>query len=152
MGNNQFHCCGEHKFLERIKYWNLDNCQSQNIYHFKVIKDLFLWKWGTPGRWGNPLHYNLSTPEFPATPPKQVTPSWDVYMANCLPGWQSYVTQKTEQLSMADYHTYRVNVYEQAKILDRWVTPPRHAQVTSPTWDPLPPPEQALKVWCYWYK
>ena len=52
---------------------------------------------------------------------------------------------------MADYHTYRVNVYEQAKILDRWVTPPRHAQVTSPTWDPLPPPEQALRVWCYWY-
>ena len=47
---------------------------------------------------------------------------------------------------MADYHTYHVNVYEQAKILDRWVTPPRHAQVTSPTWDPLPPPEQALKV------
>ena len=24
---------------------------------------------------------------------------------------------------MADYHTYRVNVYEQAKILDRRVTP-----------------------------
>ena len=47
---------------------------------------------------------------------------------------------------MTDYHTYRVNVYEQAKILDRWVTPPRHAQVTSPTWDPLPPPEQALRV------
>ena len=51
-----------------------------------------------------------------------------------------------QQLSKANYPTYHVNVHEQAKILDRWVTAPRHAQVTSPTWDPLPPPEQALKV------
>ena len=69
----------------------------------------------------------------------------------CLHGKLSpWLTELRKPKDRATLHgrlpTYRVNVYEQAKILDRWVTPPRHAQVTSPTWDPLPPPEQALKV------
>ena len=34
-----------------------------------------------------------------ATPARRVTPPWDVYMANCHPGWQGYPTWQTYHLS-----------------------------------------------------
>ena len=32
-----------------------------------------------------------------ATPARRVTPPWDIYMANCHPGWQGYLTWQTGQ-------------------------------------------------------
>ena len=45
-----------------------------------------------------------------ATPARQVTPAWDVYMANCHPGWQGYPIQQTGQPAWAGHPTYHVNV------------------------------------------
>ena len=45
-----------------------------------------------------------------ATPARRVTPPWDVYMANCHPGWQGYPTWQTRQPALAGHPTYHVNV------------------------------------------
>ena len=45
-----------------------------------------------------------------ATPARRVTPPWDVYMANCHPGWQGYPTWQKGQPALAGYPTYHVNV------------------------------------------
>ena len=38
-----------------------------------------------------------------ATPAGQVTPAWDVYMANCHPAWQGYPIQQTGQPAWAGH-------------------------------------------------
>ena len=43
-------------------------------------------------------------------PARRVTPPWDVYMANCHPGWQGYPTWQTRQPALAGHPTYHVNV------------------------------------------
>ena len=45
-----------------------------------------------------------------ATPARRVTPPWDVYMANCHPGWQGYPTWQTVQPALAGYPTYHEDV------------------------------------------
>ena len=45
-----------------------------------------------------------------ATPARQVTSPWHVYMANCHPGWQDYPTWQTGKPAQAGHPTYHVNV------------------------------------------
>ena len=45
-----------------------------------------------------------------ATPARQVTPPWDVYMANCHPSWQGYPTWQTRQPTEMGHPTYHVYV------------------------------------------
>ena len=44
------------------------------------------------------------------TPARRATPPWNVYIANCHPGWQGYPTWQTGQPALASYLTYQVNV------------------------------------------
>ena len=81
------------------------------------------------------------------TPTSQVTPPWNVYMANLLPaervtladcdthlGGSPHISCKCDQIKMSDY-------------MDRQITPPK--RVSSPTWGPPLPCKQALsqKFW-----
>ena len=43
-------------------------------------------------------------------PARRVTPPWDVYMANCHPGWQSYPPWGTGQPAKAGHPTNHVNL------------------------------------------
>ena len=48
-----------------------------------------------------------------ATPARRIRPPWDVYMANCHPGWPGYPTWQTWQTGQpakAGHPTYHVNV------------------------------------------
>ena len=45
-----------------------------------------------------------------ATPAMRVTPPWDVYMANCHPGWQGYPNRQTGQPTQVSHPTHHVNV------------------------------------------
>ena len=65
-----------------------------------------------------------------------MTSPWDVYTANCHPGWQGYSAGGPECKRDQD----KIRNY-----MDRRATPPRRD--TSSTWGPPPPCKQALK--CY---
>ena len=68
-----------------------------------------------------------------ATPARRVTPPWDVYMANCHPGWQGNPTWQTG----SPHLSCKRDQDKMRNYMDR--------QVTSPTWGPPPPFKQALK-------
>ena len=83
-----------------------------------------------------------------ATPVRRVTPSWDVYTANCHPGWQGYPTaDRATRRGGSPHLSCKRDQGEIRSYMDRRVTPPR--RVTSPTWGPPPPCKQAPRMTQY---